>query len=38
MKKMKSVPLNEELYNYIMDKFVPDEKLLEELIKETEYE
>ena len=36
MKKMKSVPLNEELYNYIIDRFVPEDKLLEELIKETE--
>lgn len=36
MKKMKSVPLNEELYNYILDRFVPEDKLLEELIKETE--
>lgn len=36
MKKMKSVPLNDELYNYMLDKFVPEDKLLEELIKETE--
>jgi caffeoyl-CoA O-methyltransferase len=36
MKKMKSVPLNEELYNYILDRFVPEDELLEELIKETE--
>jgi predicted O-methyltransferase YrrM len=35
MKKMKSVPLNDELYNYILDKFVPEESLLEELINET---
>ncbi|MEO6693811.1 MAG: O-methyltransferase [Ignavibacteria bacterium] len=33
---MKSVPLNEEVYNYIIDKFVPEDPLLEELIKETE--
>jgi len=32
---MKSVPLNDELYNYILDKFVPEESLLEELIEET---
>lgn len=36
MKKMKSVPLNEELYNYILDRFVPEENLLNELIAETE--
>ena len=35
MKKMKSVPLNDELYNYIIDKFVPEDSVLEELIKET---
>jgi len=35
MKKMKSVPLNDEIYNYILDKFVPEEPLLEELINET---
>jgi predicted O-methyltransferase YrrM len=38
MKKMKSVPLNEELYNYILDKFVPEDPLIDELIKETETE
>ena len=32
---MKSVPLNDELYNYIIDKFVPEDSVLEELIKET---
>lgn len=36
MKKMKSVGLNEELYNYILDRFVPEEPLLDELLKETE--
>jgi len=36
MKKMKSVPLNDELYNYILDRFVPEDELLNELIKETE--
>ena len=35
MKKMKSVPLNDELYNYILDKFVPEDPVLEKLIKET---
>jgi predicted O-methyltransferase YrrM len=33
---MKAVPLNEELYNYIIDRYVPKDNLLEELIKETE--
>ncbi len=32
---MKSVPLNDELYTYILDKFVPEDTVLEELIKET---
>ncbi|MBK6536243.1 MAG: O-methyltransferase [Ignavibacteria bacterium] len=36
MKKMKSVPLNEELYNYILERFVPEDSLLNELISETE--
>lgn len=35
MKKMKSVPLNDELYNYILSKFVQEDSLLEELICET---
>lgn len=33
---MKAVPLNEDLYNYILERFVPKEKLLDDLIKETE--
>lgn len=33
---MKSVPLNEELYNYILERFVPEDSLLNELISETE--
>lgn len=33
---MKAVPLNEDLYNYILDRFIPNEKLLDDLIKETE--
>ena len=36
MKDMKSVPLNKELYNYILDKFVGSDPLLDELIAETE--
>ncbi len=36
MKDMKSVPLNKELYNYILEKFVPEDPLLDELIAETE--
>ena len=36
MKDMKSVPLNKELYNYILDKFVENDPLLDELIVETE--
>jgi predicted O-methyltransferase YrrM len=36
MKKMKSVPLNDELYDYILDKFIPEDPILEKLIKETE--
>jgi caffeoyl-CoA O-methyltransferase len=36
MKKMKSVPLNEEIYNYILSLFVPEDELLEQLLKETE--
>lgn len=36
MKKMKSVPLNDEIYNYMLEKFVPEDDLLEALIKETE--
>lgn len=33
---MKSVPLNTELYNYILDKFVEEDPLLSELVEETE--
>lgn len=33
---MKAVPMNEDLYNYILDRFVQKEKLLDDLIKETE--
>lgn len=33
---MKSVPMTETIYNYIVDKYVPDEGLFDELIKETE--
>lgn len=36
MKEMKSVPLNKELYNYILDKFVKQDVLLDELISETD--
>src|SRR5690606_6616534 len=36
MKDMKSVPLNKELYNYILEKFVPENPLLDELVSETE--
>lgn len=36
MKKMKSVGLNDELYNYILDLYVPEDLLLGELIRETE--
>lgn len=36
MKEMKSVPLNKELYNYILDTFVEKDPLLDELIVETE--
>ncbi|MBV6477269.1 MAG: putative O-methyltransferase [Ignavibacteria bacterium] len=36
MKKMKSPPLSEEVYNYILDHYVPDSVLLNELLKETE--
>jgi predicted O-methyltransferase YrrM len=36
MKKMKSVGLNEEIYNYILERFVPDEDLFDQLVKETE--
>lgn len=36
MKKMKSVGLNDELYNYILDLYVPEDLLLDELIRETE--
>lgn len=36
MKKMKSSPLNEEVYNYILDHYVPENELLNELLKETE--
>jgi predicted O-methyltransferase YrrM len=36
MKEMKSVPLNNELYNYILDLFVPEDELLDELLSETE--
>lgn len=36
MKEMKSVPLNKELYNYILELFVENDPLLEELIVETE--
>ena len=33
---MKSINITEEVYNYIVDKYIPDEILLDELIKETE--
>jgi predicted O-methyltransferase YrrM len=33
---MKAVPLTEEVYKYILDKYVFKDNLLEELIKETE--
>ena len=33
---MKSVTINEQIYNYIVDRFAPDETLLTELIAETE--
>jgi caffeoyl-CoA O-methyltransferase len=36
MKDMKSVPLNKELYNYILDTFVQNDPLLDELVSETE--
>ena len=36
MKEMKSVPLNKGLYNYILDTFVENDPLLDELIVETE--
>jgi predicted O-methyltransferase YrrM len=36
MKEMKSVPLNKELYNYILDLFVEKDSLLDELVVETE--
>jgi predicted O-methyltransferase YrrM len=36
MKDMKSVPLNKELYNYILDLFVENDPLLDELVVETE--
>lgn len=36
MKKMKSSPLNEEVYNYILDHYVPENELLNELLKETQ--
>jgi caffeoyl-CoA O-methyltransferase len=35
---MKGVPLNDELYNYIIERYVPGEKLLDELVAETEKE
>ena len=36
MKKMKSAPINEEVYNYILDRYVPENEILNELLKETE--
>lgn len=33
---MKAVPMNEDLYKYITDRFIPKDNLLDELIKETE--
>ncbi len=33
---MKSINITEDIYNYIVEKYVPDETLLDELIKETE--
>ncbi len=33
---MKAVPINEAMYNYILERFVPEDKLFDELIKETE--
>lgn len=33
---MKSINITEDVYNYIVEKYVPDETLLDELIKETE--
>ncbi|MBS1517052.1 MAG: O-methyltransferase [Bacteroidetes bacterium] len=36
MKKMKSVPVNEEIYNYILDRFVPEDKIADEIISRTE--
>lgn len=36
MKTMKSPPINDEVYNYILEKFVPENEITEEIIKETE--
>ena len=36
LKNMKSVNINEQIYNYIVDRFAPDETLLTDLIAETE--
>lgn len=33
---MKSVPVNEEIYNYILDRFVPEDKIADEIISRTE--
>jgi len=36
MKEMKSSPLNKEVYNYILDRFVPEDEITEAIIRETE--
>jgi len=36
MRKMKSPPINEDVYNYILDHYVPENELLSELLRETE--
>lgn len=36
MKTMKSVPLNDAIYNYILERFVPEDPLMEALLLETE--
>lgn len=35
---MKGVPLNDEIYNYIIERYVPEDTLLTELVAETEKE
>lgn len=36
MKEMKSPPINEEVYNYILERFVPENEITKAIIKETE--